>query len=273
ENIDIDDQLVLNDLTFSGTDNGIVTITEISHFRLDRFKFHLNLQNRYSLLSDSKEGHDVGSLDENTLQYLNIPKIFKIKSSTIHYKGGAQKLRDGLRRAKASHDDTIVQEVEAELSQHSFAHADNVSDEQKKNETMNCDIVHTSTDFVLWRDKPSRPPNQVHKGHSIQSEINSRYTSVCVTNEHNTSQSYVFCFSKTSHVPHSPINGNYVIQTIDGTSMCYNLERISVHHGHSHKGRDTVSILVIGLTGLANLILETTFSPSHPNISHSNTDS
>ncbi|KAI7881515.1 uncharacterized protein EV154DRAFT_41982 [Mucor mucedo] len=96
-----------------------------------------------------------------------------------------------------------------------------------------------------------------------------RYTSVCVTNEYNTSQTCVFCFSKTNH-PYRIIrkNGNSVIQTINGTSS----ECVSVLNAHSHKKRDTVSALAIGLTCVANLLFYTTFPSFHPNISQSNTD-
>ncbi|KAI7888340.1 uncharacterized protein EV154DRAFT_553928 [Mucor mucedo] len=50
----LDGRLTLNDSTFSVTDNGITTMTETSQFKVDHFKFPLDLQNRYSILSGSK---------------------------------------------------------------------------------------------------------------------------------------------------------------------------------------------------------------------------
>ncbi|KAI7893824.1 uncharacterized protein EV154DRAFT_460263 [Mucor mucedo] len=104
-------------------------------------------------------------------------------------------------------------------------------------------------------------------------KIHSRYTSVCITNEHNTSQTCLFRFSKTSH-PNRIVeeNGKTIVKPVNGTSMCYNPECISVRNGHSHKGRDSLSSLAIGLTGLANLLFKTTFPAFNPNISQFNTD-
>ncbi|KAG2201189.1 hypothetical protein INT47_013000 [Mucor saturninus] len=65
----LDGRLTLDDLTFSGTDNGIAKMTETSQFKVDRFKFHLDLQNRYSILSGSKDDSDIGLLDQSSFQY------------------------------------------------------------------------------------------------------------------------------------------------------------------------------------------------------------
>jgi hypothetical protein len=39
-------------LGFSGTDNGIVTMTETVGFSLDRFKYHVKLFNTYAALNE-----------------------------------------------------------------------------------------------------------------------------------------------------------------------------------------------------------------------------
>lgn len=54
----IDKSTITNENTlFSGTDNGIVTMTNTVGVTLDRFKFYLELYNRYDLLSDRKDTH------------------------------------------------------------------------------------------------------------------------------------------------------------------------------------------------------------------------
>ncbi|KAG2235308.1 hypothetical protein INT48_007939 [Thamnidium elegans] len=44
------------EVTFSGTDNGFCTMTETGRFSLKRFKFTLDLYNRYSILDQKETG-------------------------------------------------------------------------------------------------------------------------------------------------------------------------------------------------------------------------
>ncbi|KAL0582306.1 hypothetical protein ABG067_007835, partial [Albugo candida] len=77
-----------NDFTFSGTDNGLVSMTNTVGFILNRFRFHLELSNRYQSLEGSS---DINSNvnNEDILEkyedhdYLNLPKSHVIKSKEI----------------------------------------------------------------------------------------------------------------------------------------------------------------------------------------------
>lgn len=48
EDVELDEELLVDDLLFSGTDNGIVTATETTYFDLEKLNFHLDLYNRFS---------------------------------------------------------------------------------------------------------------------------------------------------------------------------------------------------------------------------------
>jgi hypothetical protein len=54
ENIKLDKDVNPDDLAFSGTDNGLKTMSETARFDLDRFKFHLKLHNRYQVLENNQ---------------------------------------------------------------------------------------------------------------------------------------------------------------------------------------------------------------------------
>ncbi|KAI9269697.1 hypothetical protein EDC94DRAFT_686121 [Helicostylum pulchrum] len=65
-----------NAFTFSRTDNGIVFMTNTVGFDLNRFRFHLQLSNRYQALGSSEDtinaDHIVEKYKDN--KYLNLPK-------------------------------------------------------------------------------------------------------------------------------------------------------------------------------------------------------
>jgi hypothetical protein len=52
ENCKLHSDLDICNLTFSGTDNGIVTVTETVAFDMHRLKYHLELYNRFNVLKD-----------------------------------------------------------------------------------------------------------------------------------------------------------------------------------------------------------------------------
>lgn len=105
-------------------------------------------------------------------------------------------------------------------------------------------------------------------------DIHSRYTSVGITNEHNTSQTCLFCFQKLSH-PLKAVTkkGQQQVHTVKGTFVCNNKACILHSTASTHKGRDSVSALAIGISGAATVILQNPFPVFHPktNTSQSNT--
>ena len=79
----------------------------------------------------------------------------------------------------------------------------------------------------------------------------SLYTTVCITNEHNTSQTCIYRFNKLSH-PVRTIhrNGASQLRTINGAFVYDNPSCVSVQAKKAVKRRDTVSAMAIGLSCL-----------------------
>lgn len=119
----------------------------------------------------------------------------------------------------------------------------------------------------------SRIKGHLRYGGHWKSNNHSLYTSVCITNEFNTSQACAFCFEKITH-PVKMVNGK--LKTINGTSVCSNSKCLLVINKRSHQPRDSQSALLIGLSGLCTILsARTTYpalNPKNQNISQSDTD-
>ncbi|PHZ07461.1 uncharacterized protein RHIMIDRAFT_242668 [Rhizopus microsporus ATCC 52813] len=101
----------------------------------------------------------------------------------------------------------------------------------------------------------------------------SLYTYVCITNEHNISQTCSYCFQKLSHPVKTVYkNGARRLRTISDAFVCDNPSCVSVQAKKSVKGRDILSAMATGLSGLATLLFDTTFPQFDPKVSQSNTD-
>jgi hypothetical protein len=102
----------------------------------------------------------------------------------------------------------------------------------------------------------SKIKGYVKYGGRWKQELHSRYTSVFVTNEHNSSQTSVFCYAKLAH-PTKIVtrNGKQFITEVKGTFRCLNEKFLLSAQNATHKGRDAVSALAIGLAGATNVIL------------------
>ncbi|KAI8643815.1 hypothetical protein BD408DRAFT_384896 [Parasitella parasitica] len=87
----------------------------------------------------------------------------------------------------------------------------------------------------------------------------SRYTPTLITNEHNTSQTCVFCFHKLSH-PVAALNGK--IQRTAGSFLFLNPE---CPNAFKTMCRDQVPALAIGLADFGCLLFGVTFPCFDPN--------
>ncbi|ORE07996.1 hypothetical protein BCV72DRAFT_98622 [Rhizopus microsporus var. microsporus] len=89
----------------------------------------------------------------------------------------------------------------------------------------------------------------------------SLYTMACITSEYNTSQTCIFCFKKLLHPKCSTTDKNDRInlKNVNGAFVCVNPSYPSVKAGQNTHARDTLSAVAIGLSGIATLLLGTTF--------------
>ncbi|KAI8888394.1 hypothetical protein K501DRAFT_173342 [Backusella circina FSU 941] len=98
------------------------------------------------------------------------------------------------------------------------------------------------------------------------------YTPVPITNEHNTSQTCIYCYKKLSH-PYKVVgkNGEKKIQTVNGTFQCENTNCVSFKSKKASRSRDQLSLMATGLAGCSRLLFGATILIFDHNVSQSNT--
>ncbi|KAI8876119.1 hypothetical protein K501DRAFT_201117, partial [Backusella circina FSU 941] len=94
------------------------------------------------------------------------------------------------------------------------------------------------------------------------------YTFVAITNEHNTSQTCVYCFKKMEH----PMKIKDKVKSVNGALQCENPDCITFESKKASKSRDQLSSLAIGLAGLSRLLFNATFPVFDHTVSQNNTD-
>ncbi|KAI9254921.1 hypothetical protein EDC94DRAFT_696570 [Helicostylum pulchrum] len=126
ENAYVNRETVTDDNTlFSGTDNGVVTMTNTVGITLNRFKFHLELYNRYDALLDINESHSMEDIIEkyNTKgdgnsNFLKLSVCKKITAADIDVGTGHRKARRKLeRKKKTTEDGKRILQIEKSLSE------------------------------------------------------------------------------------------------------------------------------------------------------------
>ena len=80
---------------FSGTDNGLVNMSTTAAFTMERFRYHLNLYNRYQVL-----GEEI--VDEDDSGYYDLPKTSVIIAADVDVGCGYRKIRRKLEKQKKS---------------------------------------------------------------------------------------------------------------------------------------------------------------------------
>ncbi|KAI8879826.1 hypothetical protein K501DRAFT_276187 [Backusella circina FSU 941] len=227
--------------------------TEIFVFmeQLKRFRY---FDNRIFLRKDKKASSprktgsenfeielEIEAKEKDEEECLDIPKTHKIKSQVIGHRSGGR--RKNLERDKRTENGLGILKIEASLSKASLYGAERGNDLQQR-------YSHFKEKMVIMSYKSESALTncaQMKENHGVGSRIkeflkyggkrnskkHSLYTSVCITNENNTSQNYSFCFGKPSH-PTTAIEKDA---------------------NQSHHDRDQVSALVVGLSGLGTLIL------------------
>ncbi|KAI8880763.1 hypothetical protein K501DRAFT_275270 [Backusella circina FSU 941] len=104
EDMEVNNKLVKSGkLTFSGTNNGIVTMTETVALSLDRFKYPIKLYNRYAALDEPSTSRATEPpMDELDSVHLSLPKSFKANVPEIQLKNGPTKRKKKLELLKKS---------------------------------------------------------------------------------------------------------------------------------------------------------------------------
>lgn len=105
-------------------------------------------------------------------------------------------------------------------------------------------------------------------------KIHSRYCSVCVTNEHNTSQTCMFCYNKLLHPSKimTKKDGSRFLKNVNGSFYCVNPLCPLSSQARSTQARDRLSALAIGVSGLSTLIFGETLPQFNHKLSGYNAD-
>ena len=109
---------------------------------------------------------------------------------------------------------------------------------------------------------------------SDKKQLHGKHVNVCITNEHMTSQTCIYCYQKLCHPKAMLTKKNkQVSQEIKGALMCVNPKCVAVKSGRSTKSRDALFSLAIGLSGLTQCLIGSPLLPfAQPQISQFNTD-
>lgn len=108
---------------------------------------------------------------------------------------------------------------------------------------------------------------------SGRKKIHGQYTNVCITNEHNTSQICVYCFSRLDHPSYTKQTRKGKVKSkVKGSFLCCNRHCLLVQNKTAIQPRDALSSLAIGLSGLCNLVFGCTFPCFSLKLSQCNTN-
>ncbi|KAL4210223.1 hypothetical protein AB4K20DRAFT_1968328 [Rhizopus microsporus] len=227
------DFLIPEKLKFSGTDNGLITMTETVSFSLSRFMFHLDL---YS----------------------------KMKSEQIDYGSGAQQLRLQLQRAKKANSHESVARFE-KWYQQTVRHREQLRNlyylptRVRQNRTYELQmpryidkLCSNERRYVTGSDKSQHIMFVGDRGYCVGSTIKGHL--------------------KYGGQWKSRKNSLYTsLKVVNGTFQYVNPDCPSVLAGKATHARDSLSTMAIGLSGLATLLFKATFPQFDPKRSPSKT--
>ncbi|PHZ17467.1 uncharacterized protein RHIMIDRAFT_310176 [Rhizopus microsporus ATCC 52813] len=109
---------------FSGTDSGLKTMTSTVPLTMKRFKFHLELRNKYKALGNTDECKEeaqkivskYSSEESGAKSFLQLPSSMAIKTGDIDIGSGYYNVRRKLEKAKKSTEGKVLQEIEDKLA-------------------------------------------------------------------------------------------------------------------------------------------------------------
>ncbi|KAG1644345.1 hypothetical protein G6F44_002929 [Rhizopus delemar] len=203
-----------NKVTFSGTDNGLVTLSETVGFDMKKLRFHLDLYKWYRA-PGTENSYDTSTLDK---YLLSVPTSFKVKSKDLLYLSGGYTYRNNLLRAKRS-----------SLSGASATKSEALLNE--KHMIVFAPLREEAALLVLLKRVPRGS----------------------------------LCLSATEAMATAPDKkGAIALKTVNGASVCNNNECILSLSDTSHKARDSVSALAIGISGASRLTSGTTLEVFNP---------
>ncbi|KAG2202176.1 hypothetical protein INT46_007691 [Mucor plumbeus] len=123
----LDTDMNLDDVVFSGTDNGIIKTTETVYFDINRFTFHLELYNRFQILEDA-----MNTYDTYNLECMKLPLSLTIGPKEINQGSGlASYTKSIVQKKKSKIEGHAVLDEEEKLSNYSLYQCQTVGELQE----------------------------------------------------------------------------------------------------------------------------------------------
>ncbi|KAI8082293.1 hypothetical protein BDF21DRAFT_338573, partial [Thamnidium elegans] len=265
EDIELDEQVRYSeDLLFSGTDNGLVTMTETAKLDIKQVKFHLKLFNKYSILNDIKGKNDMISKQQH----------FKVHSSDLQFRSGVKtslmKLEKLKKRTEAG---KVVMDIERSFMDMNIEKAKNINEVDDmmnikyKNRNDLRKFYYLNAQIKLKRKTEIQRKKCYDKtcssGRQFISSKQDKY-SIMLTGD----RDYCHGSSIKGHLKYGGVwkhklHSN-LVKEIRGTSVCTNEHCILALKNETHKGRDAVSATAICISGSTMLLL----NMQHPAFSY-----
>ncbi|KAI8380053.1 hypothetical protein BD560DRAFT_444750 [Blakeslea trispora] len=206
-----DADTIAKNSTSSGTDNGVVKMTESLPVSIQKYVYHLKLYNRFSALTTTEEQEE---------EFQPLPSSAVINAEDIDF--GSQNLNYRHKLAAKKANDVNLIEAEKVLSEKSISNASSEyftkktrdrlcsrerkfanpkskkKDAKKKGkETQRKNLLMMIGDRGFGIG--SRIKQHLRYGGIWKQDLHARYMTVCITNENNASRTCVYCFHKLQH--------------------------------------------------------------------------
>ncbi|CEG68071.1 hypothetical protein RMATCC62417_04398 [Rhizopus microsporus] len=139
------------EFVFSSTNNGLKTMTSTVPLKMKRFKFHLELRNKYKALENTDECKEeaqkivskYSSEESDAKSFLQLPSSMAIKAGDMDIGSGYYNVRRKLEKAKKSTEGKAVQAIENNLAKLDLKMATSVE------QAMNIHQQHVSNRLAL----------------------------------------------------------------------------------------------------------------------------
>ncbi|KAI9253046.1 hypothetical protein EDC94DRAFT_525414, partial [Helicostylum pulchrum] len=252
EDIELDEQVrYSDDLLFSGTDNGLVTMTETAKLDINQVKFHLKLFNKYSILNDIKA---------------TLCKTFKVHSSDLQFRSGVKTSMMKLEKLKKQTDaGKVVMDIERSFMNMNIENANNIQevDDMMDNKYKRRNDIRNFYYSNVQIKQKRRTEIQQKKCFDRTCSSERQFTSskgnkqpIMLTGD----RGYCNNSSIKGHLRYGgvwkPRLHSLYTSEVRGTAVCSNKHCVLALKRETRKGRHAVSATAICISGSAMLLLK-----------------
>ncbi|CEI87086.1 hypothetical protein RMCBS344292_01506 [Rhizopus microsporus] len=232
---------------------------------MKRFKFHLELRNKYKALENTDECKEeaqkivskYSSEESDAKSFLQLPSSMAIKSGDIDIGSGYYNVRRKLEKAKST-EGKAVQEIEDKFAKLDMKYATSAK------QAMKIYQQHVDNRIAFRNFYHSKKRVRLKRTCEIE---NDRFRRRLCAKERT-----LLIDKKDNPIHRKTIKDKEIKTKVKGSFLCRNPDCVLVSNKKAVKPRDDLSVLAIGLSGLCSLLFQETFPELSAKISHCNTD-